>query len=414
MKITLFNVPGHGHVNPTLAVVAELVRRGHHVIYYNTPEFASQIEQTGAEFRPYPEPNHTSVELAKLAENLVQVTLFILEESRRLLPFVLAELEQEQPNLVIYDSICLWGMQAARWLNLPTAASITTFVTEGVWGMLNWRDYLALFRHALPRLPRLFKLRRALVKEYGPQIFPEKQMFPVTGDLTLVFTSRAFQPETPFIDGRFHFIGPSIDIGARPQDDMPLNQQPDAPLIYVSLGTLYSHNRFDFYSQCFTAFADFPAQFVLSAGRTTDLEALPPAPANFTVRPVVPQLRLLQQADLFISHGGMNSVNESLYHSVPLVLVPQQMEQALNARQVERSGAGVILGNTPPYGRTQPHELRQAVEQVLHDPAYREAAAEIGRSFRQAGGYQRAADLLEAMLPAGKTESSLHQIKEDK
>ncbi len=47
------NVPGHGHVNPTLAVVQELVRRGERVIYYLSEEFRAAIEATGATFRSY-------------------------------------------------------------------------------------------------------------------------------------------------------------------------------------------------------------------------------------------------------------------------------------------------------------------------------------------------------------------------
>jgi hypothetical protein len=50
-KILVFNVPAHGHVNPTLPVVRELVSRGEQVAYYLTDEFEPQIRHTGAEFR---------------------------------------------------------------------------------------------------------------------------------------------------------------------------------------------------------------------------------------------------------------------------------------------------------------------------------------------------------------------------
>jgi UDP:flavonoid glycosyltransferase YjiC (YdhE family) len=43
--------PAHGHVNPTLPVMRELVQRGEQVIAYNTEEFRLQLEQTGAVFR---------------------------------------------------------------------------------------------------------------------------------------------------------------------------------------------------------------------------------------------------------------------------------------------------------------------------------------------------------------------------
>jgi len=104
----------------------------------------------------------------------------------------------------------------------------------------------------------------------------------------------------------------------------------------------------------------------------------------------VPQLELLEKVDLFITHGGMNSVNEGLNCGVPLVIVPQQIEQAFNGRQVARQGAGVILADRPPYGRPDVHVFRRTVDKVLADPTYRLHAERLGRSFREAGGYQQA------------------------
>ena len=48
-----FGLPAHGHTNPTLPIVAELVRQGEHIIYYSTEEFRPTIEATGADFRAY-------------------------------------------------------------------------------------------------------------------------------------------------------------------------------------------------------------------------------------------------------------------------------------------------------------------------------------------------------------------------
>src|SRR5437868_6970972 len=52
-KYVFLNVPAHGHVNPTLAVAQELVRRGQAVSYYLTDEFRDVVEATGAVFEPY-------------------------------------------------------------------------------------------------------------------------------------------------------------------------------------------------------------------------------------------------------------------------------------------------------------------------------------------------------------------------
>ena len=52
-KMVFLNFAAHGHTNPTLPLVSELVSRGHTVIYYSMPEFREKIEAAGAEFRTY-------------------------------------------------------------------------------------------------------------------------------------------------------------------------------------------------------------------------------------------------------------------------------------------------------------------------------------------------------------------------
>ncbi len=397
-KILFFNIPAYGHVNPTLPVVTELVRCGHRVVYYNSDTFEQAIKGTDAEFRAYPNSSTTEIEFAKRVNNLVSVSVFMLEESLRLLPFSLDTIERENPDLVIFDSIALWGMQAARLKKVSSAASISTFVHEGVPGIFKWRDYVHIFRQAFTKLPSLQRLRRQLVKTYGPDIFPGKSILPCKGNFNIVYTSREFQPDTPYIDDSFHFVGPSILATTRKETDFPWDLlDPERTKIYLSLGTLYNQN-IEFYRTVFTAFSDHSAQFILSVGRLTDIHDLGLVPDNFIIQSIVPQLELLQKVDLFITHGGMNSVNEGLNYGVPLVVVPQQIEQVLNGRQVARQGAGVVLADTPPYGHLDAGVLRRTVDKVLADPTYRLNAERLSRSFHEAGGYQQAATAITSGL----------------
>lgn len=384
-KILFFNVPGHGHVNPTLPVTAELRRRGHEIIYYNDEEFRPQIERTGTTFRPYPGTPPTSADIIKAVNgSLIDVTLLVLDSAARLLPGLMAEIEREQPDLVIYDSLALGAALAAHRLGVPTVASISTFVLKGARGMITMRDILRIMGQFVPRIPRFSRARRALVKAYG-QPLPDS-LVPVKADFNLVFTARELQPETDFVDDRFAFVGPSIDPNSRQKTDFPFEQLNRKPLIYISLGTIHTADR-DFYQQCFEAFGASPGQVIVSAG-SADLSALGQIPANFIARSSVPQLEILRRADLFITHGGMNSVQESLYFGVPMVVLPQQTEQLFNGRIVAQAGAGILLERTA--------QLWAAADRVLGDPAYRETAQRLGDALRAAGGYTRAADLIEA------------------
>ena len=164
-KILFFNIPAYGHVNPTLPVVTELLRHGHHVVYYNSDTFEQAIKGTNAEFRAYPNSSTSELEFAKRIHNLVSVSVFLLEESLRLLPFSLDTIEREHPDLVMFDSIALWGMQATRLSKVSSAASISTFVQEGVPGIFKWRDYVHIFRQAFTKLPRL---QRSNARSFRP------------------------------------------------------------------------------------------------------------------------------------------------------------------------------------------------------------------------------------------------------
>lgn len=388
MKIILMGVPAHGHVNPTLPIMQRLVAQGVQVLCYNTQEFGDKIGKTGAEFRAYP-PSVLSADAIAQAVviHLVKVTQMLFEASLTLTSFILAEIERETPDLLIFDSIALWGMQAARLSGLPSIASIITFIREGVQLRGSWYDNLHMIGGIVPLLPGLLKRRSALVKRYGKASLPEKYIFPCTGDLNIVYTIRELQPPTPVIDDRFRFVGPSL--APSPQDaTLPL---PEGRVVYISLGTIHTNNP-RFFTTCFEAFAEEPGTFVLSAG--AQAKTLKPPP-NFIVLSHVPQLEVLQRADLFITHAGMNSLHESLYFGVPMVLVPQQMEQMMNARIAEMHGLGIALGDRPPYGQqVNAMMLREAAAMVLAESKYREAVQGMQRRLQATDGTSGAVEAI--------------------
>jgi MGT family glycosyltransferase len=116
------------------------------------------------------------------------------------------------------------------------------------------------------------------------------------------------------------------------------------------------------------------------------------------VRPFVPQLAVLQVADVFITHGGINSMHEGLYYGVPLILIPHQFEQLLNARQVTARNAGLLIDEQVHGRSVTPDRLRQALQDVLEDRVYAEGARKIQQLLRETGGFRQAADAIQAYL----------------
>jgi MGT family glycosyltransferase len=224
-------------------------------------------------------------------------------------------------------------------------------------------------------------------------------------DLNIVFTSREFHPKNRFMDGRFRFVGPSLNRATR-DGDFPFEQLRPGKKVNSSLGTINNLNL-GFYKTVFQAFADYPAQFILSVGKNTAIAELGVIPDNFIVRNYVPQLDVLQHADAFITHGGMNSVHEGLYYGVPEIVVPNHLEQLLNGKRVAETETGILLGAKYPYGRVTAEELRQALAAVLQQPHYQQNAEGMGQTLKDAGGYLQAVAEIEAYV--AQPNASQHQ-----
>jgi MGT family glycosyltransferase len=308
------------------------------------------------------------------------------------LPFTLRELATEKPDIVVFDSIALWARMATTQLRLRAAASITHLVMDV--RHLTRADKIRMLRQYLPKVPGILITRRRLIRSYSRAYPMTRPLFPMRGSLNVVFTIPELQPETRIIDDTFRFVGPSIDPQTR-RERFPFDSLGTESVIYISLGTVHSRDP-AFYRACFDAFGSVPRQFVLSVGHHTGLEALGPVPDNFIVRPAVPQLEVLQRADLFITHGGINSVHEGLYYGVPLVLVPHQFEQLLNARCVVGRGAGLIIHARMQGKPVTSLELRRALESALSDSGLRKSATKLQESMRGRGGYHEAASLIQA------------------
>jgi MGT family glycosyltransferase len=396
-KAFFFNIRAHGHMNPTFPLVRELVDRGETITYYTGEEFQEKVETAGAEFRTY-ESLGEGVgfqfgDYGVGSPSLVLMARIMIQFTEDVLPPLLDVLRREQPDWILHDFTCIWGLLAAEILAIPAVASIPQFPIsyqtrpDPYPGM--WRDY---FRHFVTGIPHLWPFKRV-----ARRIGAAYKTRPITlmgfmsnhEDLNIVFTSRYFQPNADNFDESFVFVGPSI----APRDetiDFPLEfpAHCTGPLVYISLGTTIFSANVAFYQACFQAFGDTDKRVILSAGRWTDSESLADAPPNFIIRPYVPQLEILKLADVFITHGGMGSVSEGLLHGVPLIVVPQTSDQPFVAQRVRRLGAGYVLHKRS----ARPAELDQLVDAIVADEGVRAECNRIAESFKEAGGFIRAAD----------------------
>lgn len=391
--VAFLNIAMYGRVNPTLPIVAELVRRGHSVTYHTSPAFSEAIAATGATVRLY------SAGDQRLPDPPVPVTLLegLSRTAVRVLPAVLTDLRGIRPDLIVHDSACLWGAVAANELNVPAASSFTTFAfnrhvqspTGGSWALLAG----ALTR---PRsLNGYLRSRWGLHRRFNTRGLPLFDLGNIRQPLNLVYTSRAFQPDVENFDESYRFIGPSL--GARPMDPSFKPDLLQDPVLYASLGTVFNANP-QLLRTFATALAPLGGTVVVSTGQT-DPAVLGQLPANVLASRFVPQLEVLARAALFVTHGGMNSVNEATHAGVPMLVIPQGAEQPMVARQVVESGAGLsIRAQDATEG-----SVRTLARRLLDDPRFRLATATLQAAQREEGGYLRAADELERYLKATRS-----------
>ncbi len=402
-KILVFNVPAHGHVNPTLPVVRELVSRGAHVAYYLTDEFEPQIRHTGAEFRRIediqpgsgPPPGVTALgqtDPAMMRQMMAAFFPRMMADGLRLVPRLIDRVRAEDADCVVYDPFCSWGRALVRILGLPAVAFVPSYAMTEHFPLV--RRISSIFEEqtspaAEEAMSDLRDVSRQLHDRYG--LVPPRLTDPFIPAevLNIVTLPRPFQPDADALDERYVFVGPSIS----PRSDesgFPLDLLADNPTLYVSLGTVFNANP-KFFDACFDAFAASDWQVVLSVGTRTDPSTLVRIPDNFLARPYVPQLEVLEHTDVFVTHGGMNSVMEAIYYGVPMVVVPQQPEQAMTAARVADLGLGVALEP----GQVTADALRDAVTTVAGDAGYRSRITHMQQAARDAGGYLRAADVIQ-------------------
>ncbi len=383
-----FGSPAHGHTNPTLPVVTELVRRGERVIYYSLEEFQAEIEQTGATFRSY--GSNYPFDPARSGENGFKVIYELLQVSQLVLENLLDEVKQTQPNYILYDSTATWGNYFAQILHIPCICSMTMFgITTRL--ILGVPSLMLMGFHSQGYIRQVDAIGRQLSKRYGLEKIDYLRYMRSTGKINIVYTSRFFQPYESAFDDTYMFVGPSIL--PRPNaPTFPFEKLSGNPLLYISLGTIFN-GRDHFYRTCLEAFADRNFQVVMSVGHHISVAELGTLPDNFIVQNVVPQLELLQHTKVFITHAGMNSASEALYYGVPLLAIPQATDQHYVAKRVAQLGAGKILTRekvTAPL-------LRKYVGELFTNPGYAHTSVKIGKTLRQAGGYIRAVDEIENM-----------------
>jgi MGT family glycosyltransferase len=213
---------------------------------------------------------------------------------------------------------------------------------------------------------------------------------------------RAFDFESSHWPRQFHHTGPFHNGKGREKVDFPWDRLTGKPLIYASMGTILN-GQADVFRAIIAAVAkNENLQLVLSIGDQVDPKQVGPVPKNAIIAKRVPQLELLKQATICITHAGLNTALESLAEGIPLLAIPITYDQPGVAARIAHHKTGMV---TSLAGLTADH-LALLLEELLIDPIYRENARKLQKAITKANGLSLAADLIEESLGTRKKLSA--------
>ncbi|WP_425472893.1 macrolide family glycosyltransferase [Streptomyces botrytidirepellens] len=393
--IAMFGIAAHGHVNPSLEVIRELVARGHRVTYAIPESFADKVAETGAEPRTYDTVLFQD-DMPEDAELIDYVEPF-LTEAIQALPQHLTAYEGDEPDLILYDITAYPAHLLARRWGVPAVELAPSFVAWEGYKEEVFDPKYGHLRHS-ERGRAYYARFRAWLAEHGmPDTDPDR----LTGRprRCLALIPELFQPHADRVDTSvYSFVG---RCHATRHDDgqwrRPDTLAPTDRVLLISLGSTWTREP-GFYRACVDAFGDLPGwHVVLQIGGYVDPDGLGALPANIETHTWVPQLSVLQQADAFVTHAGAGGSQEALSCGVPMVAVPQAVDQFRNAQTLQSLGVARQL----PKEEITAESLRAAVLALADDPRVAARCAEVKARMAAEGGPERAADLIEAELPAG-------------
>ncbi|WP_086825727.1 macrolide family glycosyltransferase [Allokutzneria sp. NRRL B-24872] len=343
----------HGHVNPLLPVLRELTASGDRASVIVAPNFADEVAAAGARVLRLPTSSHVIVPERFDPVDEVRRLTKTFADRRAIHELLRAELRDRAPDLVVYDPMVPKVFQLASARGVPTVLFSTTYAQN--------EHVIAstVQRHLGAAVGDLLR------KPWARNLHPWAVETAREHRLVLINALPELQPAAHSFGPRFRFVGPLTTARSERCGDLPWSEIERRRVLLVSPGTVFTRGP-AFFRTVVEAFVDADQLVVIATGPTAP-QALGPLPPNVIARRNVPQTALLEHADVFLTHAGMNSTLEALAAGVPMILVPRILDQQVNARRVAELGAGIRVDAK----QLQPELLRLLVRKLTTDPAVR-------------------------------------------
>jgi MGT family glycosyltransferase len=415
--VVFFPEGAYGPTNNCVGIGDVLRRRGHRVVFIVEESFAGALEEKGFEERlmrlsPPAEAEEDPGQFWKdfiretapvfrkpTIEQLgdfIEPTFRALVDGAKYVDDRLVEIIHElQPDLIVEDNVVSFPALPASgrpWVRivscnpaeLKDAEVPPTFSGYATADRTGWPGYWDEYRRVHADLHADFS---AFCQERGAPPLPELEFVHSSLWLNLwIYPDEVDYRRGRPLDSNWRNLQASV----RTTDASYEVERGDEPVVYLSLGSLASGDV-ELMRGLIASLADSRYRVIVSKGPQHEELDLP---ANMTGEEFLPQTSILPQVDAVITHGGNNTVTESLAFGKPMVLLPVFWDQYDNAQRMHETGFGIRLDT---YGHS-PEELPAAVDRLLGDAALRERLDALSSRLRSAPGTDRAADLVEELI----------------
>ena len=387
----LFTVqPAIGHLHPLIPVARALEEAGHEVAFCSSAGFRGEIAKfsfecfpagldwvtsdraTWTHFPPMPPPPDP-------AFPEFVVTVFADITTGAMVPDVLAIAQEWRPDVIVREVMEWSGCLVGELLAIPHAS-------------VGGNAYSGVDSPEIKYFPgdRLFASEPYARHRVEFGLPPDPQMTDVFKHLHLCpMPQRWDRPGLPAPANTHYVRHVSVVL---PGDVLPdwgvgLGER---PIVYAALGTI-AHAMPGIFELIIDALRDEDVELILAVGQ--DPDAFGPQSRNVHIEHYVPQTQMLPYCDVFISHGGFNSVKESLSCGVPLVVLPIMSDEPYSAERCQALGLGRAVGPAERSAET----VRDAVRAVLSDSSYRERAEEFRAEMEALPGAEQIVELLTSL-----------------
>jgi MGT family glycosyltransferase len=428
-RIGILSFSSPGHYYPLTALGRRLQSRGHDVVYFQVADLESPIRAAGLRFRQIGEHDFPLGSLRTRDEELGKLTGHaalrcglrgIERKAMMLFRDAPGAIRDEGVDSLIVDQIEPAGGTVAEYLGLPFVSAAAALPVNldpsappvnvpwphrtGLGARLrNWVGNRVVERIFSEVMGTINRQRRV----WGlPRLRNFNALF--SGLMQVSQQPAALELPDRRLPPCFHHTGPWTDAAARARVDFPwFSLDPGRPMVYASMGTL-QNGILQTFRMMAEACAGLDVQLVISLGGGQDPALLGDLPGDPVVVGYAPQLDLIRQAALTITHGGLNTALESLAQGIPMVVLPVTYDQPGVGARVEWAG----VGRSIPIARLTLERLRVAVRTVLDDPAYRMRAGLLRSSIEASDGLDRAADLIESAFGTDRRDDVSPEVSQ--